>query len=214
VPTTEINSVTTPESTGKPVVHEDLIKISRQHVQHEVMTFASAAERTAVFATLGITPNKGALSYLQDAGRYEDFNGSAWEILVAPNAAAISNVGSAGTQNLTSYADMPATSSMTFVKAATATAILVHMNVVWFTTVTVTAGMFGVRINGVDYDVGKLMINEANVYRQFAGLAKIPAAAVPAGAYTMQMRWRQHTGTGTLTVAADSWWSMSATEVR
>jgi hypothetical protein len=75
VATSEINAITVPDSGSKPVVHEDLLKIVRQMVQHEVMTFANAAERTAVFGTLGITPNEGAYSYLQDVDRFEVYNG-------------------------------------------------------------------------------------------------------------------------------------------
>lgn len=72
---TEINGIVVPDSGSKPVVHEDLLKIARQQVLHEVMTFANAAERTAVFVTLVITPNEGAFSYLQDVDRFEVYNG-------------------------------------------------------------------------------------------------------------------------------------------
>lgn len=212
---TEVNGIVVPDYGGKPVVHEDLLKIARQHVLREVMIFANAAERSAIFGTLGVAPLTGSISYLQDVGAHFRYNGSTWVLLqAAPNHGAVSNVGVPGTTSSATYVDMPAGTSFSFTKADASTAIAVAMNIVWFTTVGVTAGMFGVRINGVDYDVGKLMINEANTYRQFAGLARVPAGAVPAGTYTVQARWRQHTGTGVLTVSTDSWFAISATEVR
>lgn len=78
MPTSEINSITTPEGTGQPVTHEDLIKIVRQMVQHEVMSFASVAERTAVFATLGVSAPVGALSHITATKAYEKWDGTAW----------------------------------------------------------------------------------------------------------------------------------------
>jgi hypothetical protein len=74
VPTSKINSYVTPESTDKPVVAEDLAKIVNQMMLGDVMYFASTAERTAVFAALGVSPPKGAVSYLADLDRYERYN--------------------------------------------------------------------------------------------------------------------------------------------
>src|SRR5581483_10057248 len=44
-------------------------------VQYQVMQFASSAQRAATFTTLGITPFKGSVSYLQDVDRYEKADG-------------------------------------------------------------------------------------------------------------------------------------------
>lgn len=74
--TSKINSITTPEGTAPAPIHEYLASIVEQMVQHEIMTFSSSTERSNAFTTLGITPLKGALSYLQDVGRYEYYNGT------------------------------------------------------------------------------------------------------------------------------------------
>lgn len=70
MPTTVINSVTTPESTGKPVVHEDLALLARQLVQGNVMYFANATARDAAFTKLGVAPPTGALAHLADVDWY------------------------------------------------------------------------------------------------------------------------------------------------
>jgi hypothetical protein len=75
VPTSAINKYVTPESTAKPVVAEDLKKIVDQMMLGDVMYFASVAERTTTFAALGVSPPKGAVSYLADVDRYERYSG-------------------------------------------------------------------------------------------------------------------------------------------
>lgn len=72
----ELLKIVTPDATSPPVTHEDLIKIVRQLERYEAIPFASAAERDALYATLGITPHAGALSYLQNLGRYEKASGA------------------------------------------------------------------------------------------------------------------------------------------
>ncbi|HET8684967.1 MAG TPA: hypothetical protein VFM54_24305 [Micromonosporaceae bacterium] len=66
MPTTLINAYTTPESTSQPVVHEDLRRLAEQVMLGGVQRFASVAERTAVYATLGISPSDGMRSYTRD----------------------------------------------------------------------------------------------------------------------------------------------------
>jgi hypothetical protein len=86
VTTTKVDKITVPENSAQPVIAEDLYKIVSQLELYDVMQFASTTERTAVFTTLGITPNKGSLCYLQDVGRYEYYNGTGatgWVSLLA-----------------------------------------------------------------------------------------------------------------------------------
>lgn len=82
MPTTLINSITLPESTSKPVVHEDLIRITNQMVLGDVMRFASATERDTVFTTLAISPPTGSVCYLADVARHFYYTGAAWTAAV------------------------------------------------------------------------------------------------------------------------------------
>lgn len=83
MPVSRINKYVTPESTAKPVVAEDLAKIVDQMSLGDIMYFANEAERSAVFAALGVSPPKGALCYLQNRGWYESYNGTAWLALLS-----------------------------------------------------------------------------------------------------------------------------------
>lgn len=76
--TTELLKIVTPDAPLQPVVHEDLIKIVRQSERYSVIPFANETERTAVYTILGITPHKGAISYLQNRVRNEFFDGTQW----------------------------------------------------------------------------------------------------------------------------------------
>lgn len=211
MPTSQINAYRTPESTGSPVIHEDLANLVEQMMQGDVMRFANSTERTAVFTTLGSNPPVGALSYLIDADRYERWGGSAWGPFGLPNGAALSNVTGAGTTTSGSYANLPAVSSFSFTKLGSSTGIIVAVNLLALTTVANTQLGVAVQINGTDYDIGANYIMDANLYRYFAGVNRV--SGVPAGTHTIQVRWKRVAGIGTLTVDANTYVSASAIEV-
>jgi len=76
---TVINRYTYPEGTDAPVVHTDLRRALEEVARGGVMRFANATERTAAFATLGISPSDGMLSYRRDQKAYETFEtGPGW----------------------------------------------------------------------------------------------------------------------------------------
>lgn len=82
MPSSVINSIYTPESTSSPVVHEDLANTVDQIVQCTIMRFATSAQRTQAFEDLDLSPQKGAVSYLEDARRYDRWTGTAWVPMV------------------------------------------------------------------------------------------------------------------------------------
>jgi len=75
---TVIGGITYPESTNAPVVPSDLRQMAEQIELNAVPRFASAAERTAAFATLGTSPTTGMVCYRNDAGYHEWYNGTTW----------------------------------------------------------------------------------------------------------------------------------------
>lgn len=83
MPSSVINSIYTPESTSSPVVHEDLANTVDQIVQCTIMRFATSAQRTQAFEDLDLSPQKGAVSYLEDAIRYDRWTGTAWVPMVS-----------------------------------------------------------------------------------------------------------------------------------
>lgn len=78
MPTTDINSITTPAGTAQAVTHEDLFLVAEQLARYQMMIFANSSTRTAIFTTLGYSPYKGAISYLQDVRRPEIYDGRIW----------------------------------------------------------------------------------------------------------------------------------------
>jgi len=60
----------------------------------------------------------------------------------------------------------------------------------------------------VNWDASTLSDREG-----WGGFVYIPAAAVPAGVYTVQARWRRVSGAGTLTRQTSDWICLSCREV-
>jgi hypothetical protein len=86
MPTTVINAITTPESTARPVVHEDLAALARQLSVHDTIICLNDADRTAKLAALGVTPSPGWMSYLISPGRLDVYRTTTgWtELVQAP----------------------------------------------------------------------------------------------------------------------------------
>lgn len=130
-------------------------------------------------------------------------------IAMVANSAGINNAAGAGTHSTASYANVPATSSFSFTKLQNSTALRVDFHLTFLSTVNSTEAGFGVLINGVDYDVCQVAINESNSHRQVSGVRRI--TGITAGVYTIQARWKRVSGTGVLTTTGD-WISLHAME--
>jgi hypothetical protein len=128
------------------------------------------------------------------------------------NSGGINNACGAGTHNTTSYASLPATSSFSFTKLHSSTALLIDFHLSMYSTLAATVIRLGVLVNSVDYDVANFYFNEASAHRQISGASRITGIA--AGTYTIQARWRQVSGTGVLTVDGNDWISLQALEVQ
>ena len=75
---TVINAYSYPEGSDPPVTPAQLAAALEQVARGGVMFFASAAARTAAFSRLGISPTAGMVSYLQDTGCHEFYDGTEW----------------------------------------------------------------------------------------------------------------------------------------
>lgn len=199
MPTTLINDYTSPESTGKPVVHEDLVKIMNQMMLGDVMTFTTSVQRTAIFATLARNPRVGSMSVLTSTGAVERWTGSAWVAASIPNAA--SGGGSlTATESLTTtaaYVDMTAPSTFTISKLYTATALKIDMSFTSLCSASATDLRVAVQINGVDYEIVKFVNNAVSIRDYAVGFAVV-ASGLAAGSYLVKARWRRAAGAGTI----------------
>lgn len=123
------------------------------------------------------------------------------------NAAAVDSTTSGA------YANLAGTSSFNFTKDVDASQIRIDLHATWFASTTTTGAKFGVRINGVDYDVAVLNSTvSAGVHMQTSGVAYV-ASGLAAGTYTVQGRWLRSSGTGTAQRDGTDWISISAAEV-
>jgi hypothetical protein len=128
------------------------------------------------------------------------------------NGAAVTS--STDTTTSATYVNLAGTGSVTsfsFTKRYADTRIRVDLSAGFFVAGTGnSAARFGVQINGTDYDVVNRHINPASTHGEASGVRYI--TGVPAGAYTVQGRWRRSAGTQTLTRATDNWLSIAARE--
>lgn len=128
------------------------------------------------------------------------------------NGAGLNNATGSGSTGLTSYVDFPATSSFSFTKIQAATIIKIDFHTLCYTTQSGDVASFGVRINGTDYEVCRRSFSASSVIVQASGTKRIPS--IPAGTYTVQIRYKRQSGSGSVTIQANDWVSCDATEVQ
>lgn len=129
------------------------------------------------------------------------------------NSNGINNApGSTGTSTVTSYANLPATSSFSFTKLLDDSDLRIDMHIsCWSSGAGSTTPRFGVQISSTDYDMCGSLINTASEHVAFSGTRIITGLA--AGTYTIQGRFKRVSGTGTITVDSGDWISLAASEV-
>lgn len=120
-----------------------------------------------------------------------------------------------GTDNTssTSYANMAGTGSVTsfsFTKRQTATRVKMWVAATMYATTATQDAFIAALINGTDYDLIKqpAVLNERQPF-----VATRLISGIPAGTYTVQMRWRRTGATGVPTRDAADWLSAYAEEV-
>jgi hypothetical protein len=132
-----------------------------------------------------------------------------------PKSAGIS-VAASGNENTvsSSYANLGATSSFSFVKEYTSTKIKIEMSASAQTNGLATGVRYGVLINGTDYDVCQMVYPSSTVRFLAAGVAVV-TSGLAAGTYTIQARWKRVSGSATVQrFITDDWLSVCATEVK
>lgn len=123
-------------------------------------------------------------------------------------------VGAAAASDATSsaaYANLLGTSSFAFTKQDAASRLKVTIHAGGFVSVAGTRPMYGVLLGATDYDVVSQTINVINSHTNISGFSYL--TSVPAGAYTVQGRWRRAAGTGSITRNNEDWLSISVKEL-
>ncbi len=129
------------------------------------------------------------------------------------NEVGISVASVADTTTSATYVSFAGTASVSITKVQDATRLRVDLATTAFIATGDSEGRFGVLVGGVDYDLVNWDASTLSDREGWGGFVYIPAASVPAGVYTVQLRWRRVSGAGTLTRQTSDWISLSCREV-
>jgi hypothetical protein len=123
-----------------------------------------------------------------------------------------------GTTTGAAYVDMPSSPAVTLTKYRDTTTFQITAHLSAFATVANTGTRIGVRITHVDglvdYDenVIRFISNTASEHQSWQGSLRI-ATTLPAGVYTVTLRWLRLSGTGVVTVDGNDLVSLRVQEV-
>lgn len=135
-------------------------------------------------------------------------------VLNASNGQGINGAFAGGTVAANVYADAPGTPQLTFVKDFAGTGVEIELHATCFNNTVLSTVMWGVHLNGADFDVSQFSFNNLGVHMQQSGILTIAKNAIPAGTYTVTMRWRNVGAVGTIaTAAGNDWRSMRVREI-
>lgn len=97
------------------------------------------------------------------------------------------------------YVNLAGTSTVSFTKVVTSSRLILRLSAAFFITASAgTTAMFGLLINGVDYDVASFGTGTLSANVLAVGYALVAGGVVSAGTYTVQGRWKRSGGAGTL----------------
>lgn len=124
----------------------------------------------------------------------------------------------------TSYATLGSIPATSFQKLHTATALRIGIGMSAYSTATATPMRIGARITGtsfegVSYDSGDMDVkhfnfNESNSHRDFSGVIRTFDNGIPPGDYSLAVRWRRVSGSGTITTDSNDWYWVEIDEIR
>lgn len=111
------------------------------------------------------------------------------------------------------YTNVGGTSSFSFTKLQTATRLRIDLATSQFFSAATAGVQYAALINGVDYMIAQLNpTTAASQHLATAGFRYITGGTIPAGTFTVQLRWLR-VGTGTLNSDANDWLSFSCREL-
>lgn len=128
-----------------------------------------------------------------------------------PNGNATYVAGSATNTTSAAFVDY-GTVSTTGTKTVSSSRLLVAWSSSWFTDTSGTVAEFGIGFNGTDTACGIYYANTRLRHDVVSGVIAV-GSGVAAGSYTLQLRWRRSDGTGSCSVDASDFGSISVIEV-
>lgn len=144
--------------------------------------------------------------------------GSEWLVIGSYDESGLGEASATGyftstnTTTTASFADAGDGATVTFTKVRDTTAIRVGLIAYAYSTATATIAQFGVNVAGTDYAVGYLAYNVANQHMPIGGFTRI--TGIPAGTYTIPVRWRRISGAGIVNINGDDRYSFEVDEIR
>lgn len=128
------------------------------------------------------------------------------------DSAATSGTDTTTSASYVNLAGTGAVTSFSFTKRESDTRVKVFVAASATSAGSNSAVMFGVRIDGTDYDVVEGAFGGAGDAKTFVGVAFV--SGVAAGTYTVQGRWKRTVGSGTPTrTATNDWLTIVCEEV-
>lgn len=126
-------------------------------------------------------------------------------------SAGLSNAAGAGTTTSSSYADVAGSTSVSFTKLQASTAIVAAVSLnCYITGATNTPVSVALSINATDYEIYEYFLNDISKHYPTNGYRRVTGVA--AGTYTVQVRWKRVSGSGTVTTDVNDWVSVSLQE--
>lgn len=198
------------------ILSDGTILLGGGAVAQDVDIFRSAANvlktNDHFIAALGVTVKTVEIDPASPAtGHILRYNGTKYvsvaeQSVAFPNARGIKGTNATSTAGCTtSYTNMGA-SSFNFTKRYTTTLLRISASGTFYTTNAANGIIVGIRINSVDYDVAKMPPTmAANEHVPYVGFDYIAASIVPAGAYTIQGRWKAINGATIISDSVDTY---------
>lgn len=183
---------------------------------HCLVTFDGSAVAQPVAICGGVNVREGDRVVLVSVGADWVVIGSFTSVLginTAGRSSAVTLPGGGGVKQYNgSSADDTDEPHWTFTKRYSNTNVQLFLSMSLYSSVaTNTEARLGIHINGVDYDLSKIYLNDTLKHLTCpTGLLYVEG--IPAGEYDCYVHWRRVSGTGTLNIDVNDWFTSYCTE--
>lgn len=134
-------------------------------------------------------------------------------VTVGASSEGVSGFSSVASTTSGPFVAAPTPNSFSILKQHTSTQLKVTYTATVFCTAVADHVMFGVKVNGVNYDVCGLYFNAAATHMQVAGTVYVAAGLAGSTFYTLQSQWKRYQGGGTIHMDGNDFITFSAEEV-
>jgi hypothetical protein len=157
----------------------------------------------------------GGMYYNSNTNDFRCYVNSSWQSCQAQTVSMSGAVTSGGTTTSSTYANMPAPSSVSITKkGGTSTKLVIQANATLWTSSATSTALIGVNVDSTDYDCGQMSFSATGMIGlRFQTSCSITVSGLSAGSKTIQLRWKRTSGTGTVSSSVtNDWNSMTVSE--